>query len=240
MKYLILQVKAPQVSFRRPLDLNYQRTLPLPPPTTLLGLAGAALGLSESEIWNEIKWRPLRDLRVSCLSNCDFGKAKDMMSLLKIKSGKAQRSPYFRELLFNVEYTLIYAGQQEIIDQLASAFSDPFYPLSLGREDELIELVSINKIDKIHPGTSIFYGTAIPGDIKDMEFEIMEFEEKPIKIEPAIVENIPLEFKVKKGIRTATKKSVISFLPYNLRVNVINFNGEILNLNGRNFTWMNY
>ena len=51
MELLALNVSAPVASFRRPLDLNYQRTLPLPPPTTLIGLAGAALGMSPWDLW---------------------------------------------------------------------------------------------------------------------------------------------------------------------------------------------
>ena len=50
-------VRAPVASFRRPLDHDYQRTLPMPPPTTLLGIAGATLGLSDRE--------PVRGLKVS-------------------------------------------------------------------------------------------------------------------------------------------------------------------------------
>ena len=48
---IAVRVRAPVASFRRPLDHNYQRTLPMPPPTTLIGIAGAALGLSDRELW---------------------------------------------------------------------------------------------------------------------------------------------------------------------------------------------
>jgi CRISPR-associated Cas5-like protein len=44
-----IQVRASVASFRRPPGHNYQRTLPMPPPTTLLGITGAALGFSEPE-----------------------------------------------------------------------------------------------------------------------------------------------------------------------------------------------
>lgn len=241
MKALSLKVSAPQVSFRRPLDLNYQRTLPLPPPTTMIGLAGSALGLADYQIWNEAQWKPLRNLKVAVTLNKPPGKAKDMITVLKVKNGKIeQRSPYFRELLFNVEYTLFYAGEDEFIEELSKAFEDPAFPLSLGREDELIEIVSIEQI-KLTTGKPVFYGTAIPGDIREMKISLPAFKsgKSPIKLEPAIIENMPLKFKVEKGSRLPIKKATITFLPYSLEIEIENFNREVFEFNGRNFTWMN-
>jgi len=62
-RILLVTVRAPVASFRRPLDHNYQRTLPMPPPTTLLGIAGAALGLSDRELWAPDS--PVCELKVS-------------------------------------------------------------------------------------------------------------------------------------------------------------------------------
>ncbi len=240
MRVLKIEVKAPQVSFRRPLDLNFQRTLPLPPPTTMIGLAGAAIGLSDFEIWNDKKWKPLRNIKVSALMNSEPGRAKDMITILKVKNGRIeQRSPYFRELLFNVEYSLIYAGDDDIVNLLQKAFKEPAYPLSLGREDELIEIVDISEINVKH-GEPVFYGTIIPGDIREMEIELPSLKkDNPIKIEPAVVENLPVGFKVKKGYRTPTAKKTLTFLPYSLQVNVKDGVREVYSVDGRNFTWVN-
>ncbi len=241
MKTLAIKVKAPQVSFRRPLDLNYQRTLPLPPPTTMIGLAGAALGLADFQIWNDRRWAALREIKVAALLNSPPGKAKDMMTVLKVKNGRIeQRSPYFRELLFNVDYTLIYAGHDDFIEDLIVAFDNPIYPLSLGREDELIEIVSIEEIDLVK-GEPIFRGTAIPGDIREMEIKLPAFRdaESRVKLEPAVVENVPLKFKVEEGYRSPVKKAKITFLPYSLEVKIADFGQEVFKLHGRNFTWMN-
>ena len=241
MRTLALKVIAPQVSFRRPLDINYQRTLLLPPPTTMIGLAGAALGLTDYQIWNEDQWKPLRELKVAVTLDKPSGKARDMITVLKVKSGKIeQRSPYFRELLFNVEYTLFYAGEDEFIEKLSKAFKDPAFPLSLGREDELIEIVSIRQIE-LTTGKPVFYGTAIPGDIREMKINLPAFKsgKSSTKLEPAIIESIPLEFKVEKGSRLPIKKTTITFLPYSLEIEIENFNRKVFEFNGRNFTWMN-
>jgi len=107
MKALWLKVTAPVASFRRPLDHNYQRTLPHPPPTTLWGLAGAALGLSDYEMWSSSS--PLRGIKVSVVALNKPGLARDMWTLRKIKGNKiVELSPYFRELLFYARYILLY------------------------------------------------------------------------------------------------------------------------------------
>ncbi len=242
MKVIALRIKAPQVSFRRPLDLNYQRTLPLPPPTTLIGLAGAALGISDFQLWNDSTWKPLRELKVAAFMNKPVAKAKDMMKVLKVKSGKiSERSPYFRELLFNVEYTIFYGGDDAVIKKLAHAFLDPVFPLSLGREDELIDIISLNEVEP-GKGEPYFYGTALPFDIREIDFKIpgLYGEKAPLKLEPAIIENVPLAFKVEKGYRVPVKKKVITFVPYALKIKFYALDKEIFSFDNRNFTWMNY
>ncbi|MCD6086771.1 MAG: CRISPR-associated protein Cas5 [Candidatus Hydrothermae bacterium] len=241
METLVLRVRAPQVSFRRPLDINFQRTLPLPPPTTLIGLAGAALGLSDYQIWNDENWRPLRELKVASLLLKQPGRGKDMMTVLKIKNNRIeQRSPYFRELLFDVEYLVIYSGDADLLKRLKNAFNDPFYPLSLGREDELVEIVEMKEIQVSHGGPT-FYGTAIPGDIREYRIEIIDFDnKKKVKLEPAVIENVPTRFSVQKGRRVPIKKATLTFLPYLLKVKIADFEQEVFTISGRNFTWMNY
>jgi CRISPR-associated protein Cas5t len=172
-RILLVTVRAPVASFRRPLDHNYQRTLPMPPPTTLLGIAGAALGLSDRELWAPDS--PVRELKVSVWMeewkqeepNRAPGRARDMWTVLKIKSGKiAERSPYFRELLFFVRYTLIYGGPEDLLRRLEEAFRDPAYPLSLGREDELLLMESI-RWGEATPGEPRFRGTILPVDLRE-------------------------------------------------------------------------
>ncbi|RMG63139.1 MAG: CRISPR-associated protein Cas5, partial [Calditrichaeota bacterium] len=165
-RVLIVRVRAPIASFRRPLDHNYQRTLPLPPPTTLIGIAGAALGLSDRKLWAPDS--PINHLKVSVLADGKPGRARDMWTVLKIKSGKiAERSPYFRELLFFTRYTLLYGGEIDTLQRLREAFLDPAYPLTLGREDELLCLQEVILAELVR-GEPRFQGTVVPGDIRQM------------------------------------------------------------------------
>lgn len=239
MKVLWVKVTAPFASFRRPLDHNYQRTLPLPPPTTLLGVAGAALGMDERELWS--KDSPLRGLRVAVLALRKPGLARDMWTVMKIKSNKfSERSPYFREMLFNSQFMLLYgADNHNDLSILCRAFQDPVYTLSLGREDELITVEDLGMAD-ILAGGSCFNGTVIPGDISKLKFKWVPRPE--IKFNPPIVENVPMAFQVdKKGLRNPIKKQTFTFLPYDLEIEIKEGieTYAIGILPWRNFTWMN-
>ncbi|GBD08591.1 hypothetical protein HRbin22_00832 [Candidatus Thermoflexus japonica] len=235
-RILIVIVQAPVASFRRPLDHNYQRTLPMPPPTTLLGIAGAALGLSDRELWAQDS--PLRDLRVSVWMDEEPGRARDMWTVLKIKGGRiAERSPYFRELLFFVRYTLLYGGANDFLGCLEQAFRDPVYPLSLGREDELMIIENILR-GEAAPGEPRFWGTPLPVDLRQIPGA------RPIltpgaSLEPPVVETLPLHFRIdEKGIRHPESQIPITFLPPGLELEVPNI--PALQWEGRNFTWLNF
>ncbi|NNG65736.1 CRISPR-associated protein Cas5 [Caldanaerobacter subterraneus] len=236
MKALWLKVTAPVASFRRPLDHNYQRTLLHPPPTTLLGLAGAALGLCDFEMWSSLS--PLKGIKVSAVALNKPGLARDMWTLRKIKGSKiADLSPYFRELLFYARYVLLYGGEEELLQKLKKAFMDPVYPLSLGREDELLLLEDIG-ISEVQNGKAVFSGTILPGELKRLNFKWIPIPGR--EVEPPVVENLPLGFSIdKKGIRTPLNIQPFTFLPYGVEIeteDIKAFTAPILE--GRNFTWM--
>ena len=245
MEVLALTVSAPVASFRRPLDLNYQRTLPLPPPTTLIGLAGAALGLADRELWESTS--PLQELKVSVLmqpshyTQRDPGFARDMWTVLKIKNNKiADRAPYFRELLFFSRYTLLFGGPRELLESLKKAFLDPVYPLSLGREDELLWIEEEPQVLPLTPAeteTSTFYGTAVPGDIRELEIRMPM--EPGLRVEPPVVETVPLAFEVgEKGVRAPLRRTPLTFIPLSLPLEIQGLS-PVFRYGSRCFTWMN-
>jgi len=236
---VVVRVRAPVASFRRPLDHNYQRTLPMPPPTTLLGIAGAALGLSDRELWAPDS--PVRGLKVSVWMEEEMeeesGRARDMWTVLKIKSGKiAERSPYFRELLFFVRYTLFYGGSEDLLHQVERAFRDPAYPLSLGREDELMLVEAISR-GEAAPGAARFRGTVLPTDIRRWP-GMRPILTPGVHFEPPIVETLPLRFRIdSKGIRHPESPIPLSFLPVGLELEVPDM--PAFQWRERNFTWLN-
>jgi CRISPR-associated protein Cas5t len=233
---LRVTMRAPIASFRRPLDHNYQRSLPLPPPTTLLGIAGAALGLSDRQMWADDS--PLRQVLVTAWADAEPGRARDLWTVLKVKGGKiAERSPYFRELLFSVRYTLVYGGPEDILQQLREAFADPVYPLSLGREDELA-LVEDVTLEEATDGEPRFRGTIVPGDVRATSPRPVL--QPGLRVEPVLVETLPLSFRLdNRGIRSPERMTPLSFLPVQVELDVPSPQFPVLQMQGRNFTWVN-
>ncbi|GBC81080.1 hypothetical protein HRbin10_00185 [bacterium HR10] len=233
-RILIVRVRAPVASFRRPLDHNYQRTFPMPPPTTLVGIAGAALGLSDRELWAADS--PLRELKVSVWMDEEPGRARDMWTVLKVKGGKiAERSPYFRELLFFTRYTLFYGGEEALLRRLAEAFRDPAYPLSLGREDELLVVEEV-QLTEAQEGEPRFRGTVLPGDIRQMPGLRPILREGAV-FEPPVVEMLPLGFTVdSRGVRSPLPPVPVSFLPFGVELEVPSVPAWWWN--SRSFTWL--
>jgi hypothetical protein len=161
-----------------------------------------------------------------------------MWTVLKIKGGKiAERSPYFRELLFFVRYTIVYGGADALLQRLATAFADPAYPLSLGREDELA-LVEEVALEETAEGEPRFRGTVLPGDVRGAS-------PRPVlrpgmRMEPVLVEALPLSFRLdNKGVRNPERKTSLSFLPVQVELELPSPWFTVLQLRGRNFAWVN-
>jgi hypothetical protein len=160
-----------------------------------------------------------------------------MWTVLKVEGGKiAERSPYFRELLFFVRYTLVYGGPDKLLENLAAAFADPAYPLSLGREDELALLEEV-VLEEATDGQARFRGTVLPGDVRGAFRPVLE---PGVRLQPVLVETLPLSFRVdKKGIRHPERQSPLSFLPWEGELEVPSPQFSVLRLRGRNFAWAN-
>lgn len=131
---------------KAPEDLRYHRTLQLPPRTTLLGFAGAALGLNERELYT--RWNdgpPLSErLRVTALLNEIKGHVVDHWAIVKFVEGKEPfRAIQVREQLFRPSYTLYFASSdEELVKRIRNGIHDPHFALSLGRDDELVRVTS--------------------------------------------------------------------------------------------------
>jgi len=236
MKALAVQVRAPVASFRRPLDHTYQRTLPLPPPTTVIGLAAAALGISTRELWDSSS--PLRAVRVQVLAQNIPARATDLWTLLKIKSGKMERSPYLRELLFNADFTLLYQADELLLQKLVQAFRQPAYPLSLGREDELIQVESCEIIDCLPAEPPYrFYGVILPGDLRLLHARPVV--QPGVVLEPAVVERLPTAFAIDRNEqRNPQNLRTFTLLPFQVIVELEQMNIPVYALQDRHFVWL--
>lgn len=136
MKYCIVELKTLTATFRNPEFQNYHKTLPLPPPTTLVGVAGAAMGKSPEEAQ--------RFFENSAFQMGSYCKNAGMTTDLWKYNDFSERSIIMKEVLFQNKVILIY-GSEDLskVDLLMKSFENPVYGLTLGNSDSLAKVVAI-------------------------------------------------------------------------------------------------
>lgn len=161
MYFFDLEAYAPTASFRLPETHTFQQTLPLPPVTALVGLAGAALGLSFEQAMD------MREDGLLCgIWGRHSGEAGDLWKFQKIKSGEVISAVLTREILYDLDLHIIYAHQEkEKVETIRRAFLCPVYALSAGTSDDLIKLRRVGKVRETGAEPHQHYEcTVLPGD----------------------------------------------------------------------------
>jgi CRISPR-associated protein Cas5t len=130
MGYLLITLRSRLASFRDPETQNYHRTLPLPPPSTCIGLAGAALGLAgpaAQEFFREGEWK----LGVGGTSGGAF---RDLWKYDDFRAG----SIIWREYLYDNVFQLVFGhADEDQLRKLEAAFRRPVYALTCGNSDNV-------------------------------------------------------------------------------------------------------
>jgi len=133
--YLVIDAYAEVASYRVPEYHNFHKTLPLPPPTAIIGLVGAALGLSPQM---SQKWFDENDIDIGI-----HGTYQGIYSdLWKISSSKKETDSSIvkREYLFKNHYQLVIGGTMEIVNRVSKAFKYNKYALTAGNSDSLLKI----------------------------------------------------------------------------------------------------
>ncbi len=131
MKYLAVEIYTETASFRNPDFQNFHKTLLLPPPTAIVGLAGAAMGFSPKESQeyffdNEIKIG---------VHGKSLGITKD---LWKYRDLSGKRSVIKKEMLFKNNFIIVFISDKEkAIERIWEGFINPQYALTMGNSDSL-------------------------------------------------------------------------------------------------------
>jgi len=214
MQALRLYIEGAFNSFPFPKEMKYQRTSFYPPKTTLIGLLGAAIGLEDRKL------EELYDaVLVGIVMKSFEGTAKDLWRIIKPKSGKDVESAVItREILYNPIYWSYFAPQSKYnCDELKNAFSNPVYPLTLGRSDELI-LIRYDAIETINlkeaETDACYKHTVLPFDYKKEEYEFEEvLSDTSFKIPQTF--KIPTKFEYKKRARKEKEPHTFTHV-YNL------------------------
>jgi hypothetical protein len=178
-------------------------------------------------------------VRVQVLAQNIPARATDLWTLLKIKSGKMERSPYLRELLFSADFTLLYQADELLLQKLVQAFRQPAYPLSLGREDELIRVESCDIVE-CPPAKPpfVFYGTILPGDLRLLKARPLLQE--GVVLEPAVVERLPTAFDIddRTELRHPQNPQTFTLLPSQVRIELEEMRIPVYRLDERHFVWL--
>lgn len=154
MKYFVLEIITKTATFRNPEFQNFHKTLILPPPTTIIGFAGAAMGLTPKASQDFFE-----------TNNCEFGvygksngKAKDIWKYTNKTNGAELHNyhpDYFgsvitKEILFENKFLICFGLENlEAYKQLFSAFQNPKFALTLGNSDSLAFIKTVLEIDKV-------------------------------------------------------------------------------------------
>lgn len=229
-------------SFRSPENHTFHKTLPLPPKTTIIGMMGAALGLSLEEV------HKLVDNQGFLVGIYGFNKGlmRDLWNYRKLTGkekkyteddikNRRQYSILIREYLFENQF-VFYFGSNELekLEHLRSAFLSPIYPLTVGNSDDLFKICTIgNIIEKEKSKLSKFEYTVLPGDLSRLCKNDIDFSQIPIvqTVTTPQVFLLPTKFIFEGDERRVSERQKFTFIstPVKLKTEIDGYT-----INGKN------
>lgn len=144
MDCLVVELACQSCSFRNPEFQNFHKSYELPPPTTVIGLAGAALGLSPkaSQSYFESGFQ-------LGISGNYRGKSNDLWKYQKIKGKEFISDILTREILFDSHFFIAFATEDhDKIKHMQLAFEQPVYALTLGNSDGIVKVIEASVISE--------------------------------------------------------------------------------------------
>ncbi|WP_231682803.1 CRISPR-associated protein Cas5 [Phosphitispora fastidiosa] len=193
-------LSAETASFRDPSGQLYHATFPLPPLSTLIGIAGAAIGMDFQQIWEFFKKNDIRS-GVKDINEKVTGKGIDLWKYQKIVSKETRGDILKREFLFQVTYGLYYGCNiLSVLEEMRKGFVSPAWALSLGSSDDIAIIKAVSEIQVVSEGTVDVTGikkTLIPGDYsKDYSFDWQTIKNTPVRttLELPVVKQLPVDY----------------------------------------------
>jgi CRISPR-associated protein Cas5t len=217
MKYCIIEVQSQTATFRNPEFQNFHKTLSLPPPTTMIGLAGAAMGLdpkSAQDFFSEVPFQ-------FGVYGKSGGTAKDLWKYDDFKN----RSIILKEMLINNEFFLVYGTDDEQrINLLIRGFINPVYALTLGNSDGLAKINPTIRTVNVLTESRVLEYCLVDGDIikevlatasVDPAFSIYTTSE-PIALDIAT----HFRYDEAYGMRSVIRRKTLSFVNKRMELNM--------------------
>ncbi|MEM0136104.1 MAG: CRISPR-associated protein Cas5 [Thermoplasmatales archaeon] len=168
--------------FRTPLAQSAQDTLPLPAPTQLIGLLGAAAGISRAMMPELYSKFSVGVIGVHKTTYQDLTKIVKYGAKGKIKQPTAL---LMRENLYDSEFTIWYLPKSNITaSSVMEFFQNPKYALSLGRDDELIRIDQVEIVEVNETEEAVIHDTVVPFSLDPQCETIVESSDFMIPLVP--------------------------------------------------------
>lgn len=227
MVYIVVELACQTCSFRNPEFQNFHKSFELPPPTTIIGMAGAALGLSPKKAQeffdNQFEYG---------ISGIHRGKSNDLWKYRKLKGKDFISDVLTKELFFEAKYFIVFGHKRkEKLSELKNAFMNPVYALTLGNSDELVKVLKTKFINETID-CDILENCLVEGNLinevlgnpKGIEFSLKD------GVDPLSYE-IPISFSYESdyGVRKVNARKEFSFIGPKLYVKGLNKKGIYYN-----------
>jgi CRISPR-associated protein Cas5t len=216
MEYCIVKLNSQTASFRNPEFFNYHKSFLVPPPTTLIGMAGAALGLSPKAAQAFFD-EDIFEMGAYALTE---GVANDLWKYNDFALGSVIQ----REIMFKNKFIIIFGTEnREKIKQLEEAFNYPMYCLTMGSSDSLAMIEGVFTTTEINHSYTVSH-CLLEGNIVEevinsaqngLEFSIYSTSDP-------IAYQLPVQFHYTKdyGMRKVNKRKEFSFIGEEMVLNV--------------------
>jgi CRISPR-associated protein Cas5t len=210
MDILAVDLVTSCTSFREPPAQRYQRSLPLPPPTTIAGFFGAAMGLKRID-------DVLKEAGVGVSLIDRKGKGKDFW---KIQKTKGKRDVIFREFHYGSLYRLYLIGNANFIENAERCLKDPRFALTLGGSEDLVNVQ--DRSIRLYSSLSsepiqTLKNTLIPKDVRGQyqlkaKVSSLSLREIAFNLTPPEFVSLPVRFRYEEKGRLPDRIETFTFL----------------------------
>jgi CRISPR-associated protein Cas5t len=216
MKYCIVEIRTQTATFRNPEFQNFHKTLPLPPPTTMVGIAGAAMGLSPgaSQLFFDESGFVMGSYCKNQGTSTELWKYNDF----------SERSIILKEILFQNHILLVY-GSEDLskIDRLIESFRNPVYSLTMGNSDSLAKVLNV-KEENTTIDSDLIANCLVEGNVIE---EVLSnatngFDFSIYSTSDPIAMDLPTRFSYSDeyGMRSVNQRKQFSLITTEMRLNV--------------------
>lgn len=220
-------------SFRNPEFQNFHKTLDLPPPTTIIGLVGAALGMSPKMAQEYFDTSSLK-IGIAGLfegRSMDTWKYNKRTSNMHLYDPLLDGSVIKKELLIHNHFFLTFLSENEhCINEIVEGFYNPIFALTMGTSDALAKVISIERNLTITSGKKL-ENCMVAGDIvedvfrntwQSLEFSIYQTSE-PITFDLPVRFNYSSDYGYREIADTATFSFIGQMMELNFEIDGVLF-----------------